>query len=88
MVFFRFRSSVRLLGRATGWPENPMHTFNTLSNRRLAVLAVVAGPLAAAHGQSTISTTDRYASPLPQIVAEVEQLAAKVAAHLQKMGAY
>ena len=31
---------------------------------------------------------DRYAAPLPQIVDEVEQLAAKVAAHLQKMGAY
>ena len=31
---------------------------------------------------------DRYATPLPQIVDEVEQLAAKVAAHLQKMGAY
>ncbi len=30
---------------------------------------------------------DRYASPLPQIVDEVEQLAATVAAHLQKMGA-
>jgi type I restriction enzyme M protein len=30
---------------------------------------------------------DRYAAPLPQIVDEVEQLAAKVAAHLQKMGA-
>ena len=31
---------------------------------------------------------DRYAAPLPQIVDEVGQLAAKVAAHLQKMGAY
>ena len=31
---------------------------------------------------------DRYASPLPQIVDEVEQLAATVAAHLQKMRAY
>lgn len=31
---------------------------------------------------------DRYASPLPQIVDEVEQLAAKVAAHLEKMGSY
>jgi type I restriction enzyme M protein len=31
---------------------------------------------------------DRYAAPLPQLVDEVEQLAAKVAAHLQKMGAY
>lgn len=31
---------------------------------------------------------DRYAAPLPQIVDEVEQLAAKVAAHLQKIGAY
>jgi type I restriction enzyme M protein len=31
---------------------------------------------------------DRYAAPLPQIVDEVEQLAAKVAAHLQKMGAH
>jgi hypothetical protein len=31
---------------------------------------------------------DRYAAPLAQIVDEVEQLAAKVAAHLQKMGAY
>ena len=31
---------------------------------------------------------DRYAAPLPQIVDEVEQLAAKVAAHLQKMGVY
>ena len=30
---------------------------------------------------------DRYAAPLPQIVDEVEQLAAKVNAHLQKMGA-
>ena len=29
---------------------------------------------------------DRYAAPLPQIVDEVEQLAAKVAAHLEKMG--
>ena len=31
---------------------------------------------------------DRYSAPLPQIVDEVEQLAAKVAAHLGKMGAY
>jgi type I restriction enzyme M protein len=31
---------------------------------------------------------DRYAAPLPQIVDEVEELAAKVAAHLEKMGAY
>ena len=31
---------------------------------------------------------NRYAAPLPQIVDEVVQLAAKVAAHLQKMGAY
>jgi type I restriction enzyme M protein len=31
---------------------------------------------------------DRYAAPLPQIVDEVGQLEAKVAAHLQKMGAY
>ena len=31
---------------------------------------------------------DRYAAPLPQIVDEVEELAAKVAAHLGKMGAY
>lgn len=30
---------------------------------------------------------DRYAAPLPQIVEEVEQLAAKVAGHLAKMGA-
>ena len=29
---------------------------------------------------------DRYASPLPQLTDEVEQLAAKVAAHLEKMG--
>jgi type I restriction enzyme M protein len=29
---------------------------------------------------------DRYAAPLPQIVDEVEELAAKVAAHLEKMG--
>ena len=29
---------------------------------------------------------DRYASPLPQITDEVAQLAAKVAAHLEKMG--
>jgi type I restriction enzyme M protein len=29
---------------------------------------------------------ERYASPLPQLTAEVEQLAAKVAAHLEKMG--
>jgi type I restriction enzyme M protein len=29
---------------------------------------------------------DRYAAPLPQIVDEVEQLAAKVEAHLKKMG--
>jgi type I restriction enzyme M protein len=29
---------------------------------------------------------DRYATPLPQLVDEVEQLAAKVAAHLNKMG--
>ncbi len=29
---------------------------------------------------------DRYASPLPQIVDEVEQLDAKVAGHLKKMG--
>ena len=29
---------------------------------------------------------DRYAAPLPQIVDEVAQLAAKVAAHLEKMG--
>ena len=29
---------------------------------------------------------DRYAAPLPQIVDEVEQLAAKVAVHLEKMG--
>ena len=29
---------------------------------------------------------DRYAAPLPQIVDEVEQLAAKVADHLEKMG--
>jgi type I restriction enzyme M protein len=29
---------------------------------------------------------DRYAAPLPQIVDEVEQLAAKVAAHLERMG--
>jgi len=29
---------------------------------------------------------ERYAAPLPQIVDEVEQLAAKVAAHLEKMG--
>jgi type I restriction enzyme M protein len=31
---------------------------------------------------------DRYASPLPQIVDEVEELAAKVSAHLAKMGSY
>ena len=31
---------------------------------------------------------DRDAAPLLQIVDEVEQLAAKVAAHFQKMGAY
>ena len=31
---------------------------------------------------------DRYASPLPQIVDEVAMLAAKVDAHLQKMGSY
>ena len=31
---------------------------------------------------------DRYAAPLPQIVDEVEQLAAKVAAHLAKMGVH
>ncbi len=31
---------------------------------------------------------DRYAAPLPQIVDEVDKLAAKVAAHLQKMGSY
>jgi len=31
---------------------------------------------------------ERYAAPLPQIVDEVEELAAKVAAHLEKMGAY
>jgi len=31
---------------------------------------------------------DRYAAPLPQILDEVEQLAAKVSAHLAKMGAY
>jgi type I restriction enzyme M protein len=31
---------------------------------------------------------ERYAAPLPQIVDEVEELAAKVAAHLGKMGAY
>jgi type I restriction enzyme M protein len=29
---------------------------------------------------------ERYASPLPQLTDEVEQLAAKVAAHLEKMG--
>jgi type I restriction enzyme M protein len=29
---------------------------------------------------------DRYASPLPQLTDEVAQLAAKVAAHLEKMG--
>jgi type I restriction enzyme M protein len=29
---------------------------------------------------------ERYAAPLPQIVDEVEELAAKVAAHLEKMG--
>ncbi len=29
---------------------------------------------------------DRYAAPLPQLVDEVEQLAAKVAGHLEKMG--
>ena len=29
---------------------------------------------------------DRYAAPLPQLVDEVEKLAAKVAAHLEKMG--
>ena len=31
---------------------------------------------------------ERYASPLPQLTDEVEQLADKVAAHLQKMGVY
>ena len=31
---------------------------------------------------------DRYAAPLPQIVQEVDQIAARVAAHLQKMGDY
>jgi len=29
---------------------------------------------------------DRYATPLPQLTEEVEQLAAKVAGHLEKMG--
>ena len=29
---------------------------------------------------------DRYAAPLPQLVDEVGKLAAKVAAHLEKMG--
>ncbi len=31
---------------------------------------------------------DRYAAPLPQLVDEVAALAAKVDAHLKKMGAY
>jgi len=29
---------------------------------------------------------ERYASPLPQLTDEVEQLAAKVTSHLEKMG--
>lgn len=30
---------------------------------------------------------ERYATPLPQLTDEVESLAARVAAHLEKMGA-
>lgn len=72
-----------------GIPEREIKTL-VVSDKWLATLA------AAVQGElDRVSQTltgrirqlaERYANPLPQLTDEVEQLAAKVAAHLEKMG--
>jgi type I restriction system adenine methylase HsdM len=93
-------ASDRLKKQQTDLSEKVLAKFAALTVDEIKTLAVedkwLAAIAASVQGElDRVSQTltgrirllaDRYAAPLPQLVDEVETLAAKVAAHLEKMG--
>ncbi len=77
-------SATKLFGKWSGNAKPQLGAKKKAAELGLSAPSEDAEEIAAL--QAYVKLAERYASPLPQLTDEVEQLAAKVAQHLKKMG--